>query len=72
MFVDNTDPITFAQLAHPFTKQGMTEASYKRRFRIPLDYKDIINPAFASEVVGYRCLIGWYHRGRPSLQRANA
>jgi hypothetical protein len=55
--VDNSAPITFAQLAHRFTKLGMTKENYRRRFHLPLSFEDILNPALADEIVGYRSLI---------------
>jgi hypothetical protein len=58
MFVDNAPPITFGQLAHRFRKLGVTTESYRRRFRLPLSFEDILNPRLASEIVGYRNLIG--------------
>jgi hypothetical protein len=66
MFVDNAPPITFADLSRRFTKLGMTADAYRRRFKLPLSFEDIINPAFRNEIVGYRPLIEWFHRGRAS------
>jgi len=57
MFIDNAAPITFMELAHRFTKQGMTADAYRRRFKLPLSFADIVNPKFASEIVGYCSLI---------------
>jgi hypothetical protein len=57
--VDNAPPLTFGELAARFNKLGMTEKIYKRRFNLPLSYADIVNPALADEIVGYRNLIAY-------------
>jgi hypothetical protein len=62
--VDNAPPITFADLARRFAKLGLTADAYRRRFKLPLAFADIVNPKLASEIVGYRPLITWYFHGR--------
>jgi hypothetical protein len=56
--VDNTAPITFAQLATRFTERGMTKEKYQA-FGLPLSFEDVVNPALADEIVGYRPLINY-------------
>jgi hypothetical protein len=57
--VDHAEPLTFGELAARFTKLGMTQEKYTRRFNLPLSYADILNPALADEIVGYRQLIAY-------------
>jgi hypothetical protein len=70
--VDHAEPLTFAQLANRFEKLGMTKDNYRRRFHLPLSFEDITSPTFASEIVGYRPLIDWFHHARKSSSRAKA
>jgi hypothetical protein len=67
--VDQSEPITFAQLAYRFTKQGLTKENYRRTFPLPLSFEDITDPRLASEIVGYRPLIDWFHHSRRSPSR---
>jgi hypothetical protein len=69
--VDHAEPLTFRQLAHRFTKQGMTKENYRRRFHLPLSFDDIMSPKLASEIVGYRPLVDWFHHARKSPSRAS-
>jgi hypothetical protein len=58
--VDNSAPITFAQLAHRFAERGMSSAAYQT-FNLPLRYADITDPDLADEIVGYRSLVAWFN-----------
>jgi hypothetical protein len=67
--VDHAAPITYRQLAKRLVRAGISAEGYRRRFKLPLAYTDIMDAELGDEVVGYRALIGWYRQSRTPVRR---